>query len=47
VKQASFAYVNHARVRSWYKPVLSNESKVYWSREQREPLVELTLADIQ
>ena len=23
-----FAYVNHARIRSWNQPVLSNESKV-------------------
>jgi len=24
VKQAIFAYVNHARIRSWNQPVLSN-----------------------
>ena len=24
VKQAFFAYVNHARIRSWNQPVLSN-----------------------
>jgi len=28
VKQAIFAYVNHARIRSWNQPVLSNEDKV-------------------
>jgi len=24
-KQAIFAYVNHARIRTWNQPVLSNE----------------------
>jgi len=28
VKQAMFAYVNHARIRSCNQPVLSNEGKV-------------------
>ena len=28
-----FAYVNHARIRSWNQPVLSNESKVSCSRK--------------
>jgi len=35
VKQALFAYVNHARICSWYQPVLSNENKVSCSRKQR------------
>jgi len=29
------AYVNHARIRSWNQPVLSNEGKVSCSRKQR------------
>jgi len=28
VKQSMFVYVNHARIRSWNQPVLSNEGKV-------------------
>jgi len=39
VKQAIFAYVNHARIRSWNQPVLSNEGKVCCSRKQREPVM--------
>jgi len=27
VKQGTFAYVNHARIRSWNQPVLSNKGK--------------------
>jgi len=42
VKQAIFAYVNHARIRSWNQPVLSNEGKVSCSRKQREPLIWLS-----
>ena len=38
VKQAMFAYVIHARIRSLNQPVLSNEGKVYCSRKQRGPL---------
>ena len=38
-----FAYVNHARIRSWNQPVLSNESKVSCSRKQRGPLMGLEL----
>jgi len=41
VKQALFAYVNHARICSWYQPVLSNENKVSCSRKQRGPLMGL------
>ena len=37
------AYVNHARIRSWNQPVLSNESKVSCSRKQRGPLMGLEL----
>ena len=37
VKQAMFAYVSHARIRSWNQPVLSNEDKVSFSRKHREP----------
>ena len=40
----SFAHVNHARIRSWNQPVLSNESKTSCSRKQRGPLMELELA---
>jgi len=43
VKQAIFAYVNHARIRSWNQPVLNNVSKVSCSRKQWEPLTELKL----
>ena len=38
-----FAYVNHARIRSWNQPVLSNESNVSCSRKQRGPLMGLEL----
>ena len=38
-----YASVNHARIRSWNQPVLSNESKVSCSRKQREPLMGLKL----
>ena len=42
VKQAIFADVNHAWIRSsWDQPVLSNEGKVYCSRKQRGPLMGL------
>ena len=34
-----FAHVNHARIRSWNQPVLSNESKGSCSRKQRGPLM--------
>ena len=34
-----FAYVNHARIRTWNQPVLSNESNVSCSRKQRGPLM--------
>ena len=37
------AYVNHARIRSWNEPVLSNEGKVPCSRKQRGPLLGLEL----
>ena len=30
---------NHARIRSWNKPVLSNKGKVSCSRKQRGPLM--------
>ena len=30
-----FSYVNHARIRPWNQPVLSNQSKVSCSRKQR------------
>ena len=40
MKQAFFAYVNHARIRSWNQPVLS---KVSCSRKQRGPLMGLEL----
>ena len=43
MKQALFAYVNHARIRSWNQPVLSNESKVSCSRNKRGPLMGLEL----
>ena len=32
---------NHARIRSWNQPVLSNKGKVYCSRKQRGPLMGL------
>ena len=34
MKQAMFAYVNQARIRSWNQPVLSNESQVSLTRLQ-------------
>ena len=37
------AYVNHAQIRSWNQPVLSNEGKVSCSRKQRGPLIGLEL----
>ena len=37
------AYVNHARIRSWNEPVLSNEGKVSCSRKQQKPLMGLEL----
>ena len=43
VKQAFFAYVNQAWIRSWNQPVLSNEGKVSCSRKQRKPLTGLEL----
>ena len=43
VKQATFAYVNHAQIHAWNQPVLSNEGKVSCSRKQREPLMGLQL----
>jgi len=43
VKQAMLAYVNHARICSWYQPVLSNEGKVSCSRKQQMPLKILQL----
>jgi len=36
VKQAMFAYVNHARIYSLNQPVLTNEDKQVWSRNQWE-----------
>jgi len=42
VKQAMFAYVNHAQIRSWNQPVLSNEGKVSCPRKQRGPLLGLS-----
>ena len=42
-KTSIFAYVNHARFRSWNQPVQSNEGKVSCSRKQREPLMGLKL----
>ena len=38
-----FAYVNHAQIRSWNQPVLSNESKVSCSMKQRGPLMGIEL----
>ena len=43
MKQTLFAYVNHARIRSWNQPILSNEGNVSCSRKQREPLMGLEL----
>ena len=43
VKQAIFAYVNHAPMRSWNQPVLRNDGKVSCSRKQRVPLMGLEL----
>ena len=37
VKQENLAYVNHARIRSWNQPVLSNTGTC--SRKQHEPLM--------
>ena len=37
------AYVNHAQIRSWNQPVLSNEGKVSCSGKQRGPLLGLEL----
>ena len=45
VKQAFFAYVNHARTRSCNQPVLSNDVKVSLSRKQRELLMGLKLTN--
>jgi len=33
VKQALFAFVNHARIRSWNQLVLSNEGKSFLLKE--------------
>ena len=44
VKQALFAFVNHARIRSWNQLVLSNEGKVSCLRKQQEPLIGLELS---
>ena len=38
-----FAYVNHAQIRSWNQPVLSNWSNVSCSRKQQGPLMGLEL----
>jgi len=43
VKQAIFAYVNHARIHSWNQTVLNNECKVSCSRKQQELLMGLKL----
>ena len=43
VKQAIFAYVNYARIRSWDQAVWSNEGKVSCSRKQREAFMRLEL----
>ena len=47
MKQAMFASVNHDRIRSWNKPVLSNEGKVSCSRKQRKPLLGLELTTVR
>ena len=36
VKQARFACINHAPIRSWNQPVLRNEGNVSYSRKQLE-----------
>ena len=46
VKQAFFAYVAHARIRSWNQPVLSNVGNVSCSRKQSDPLMGLELTTI-
>ena len=43
MKHATFAYVNHARIRSWNQPVPSNEGQVSCSSKQQEPLMGLEL----
>ena len=43
VKQAFFAYVNNAWIRSWNQPVLNNEGNVTCSRKQRVPLMGIGL----
>jgi len=43
VKQAMFAYVNHARIHSWNQPILSNEDNISCSRKQQQPLIGLEL----
>jgi len=43
VKQANFTFVNHARIRSWNQPVLSNKDKVNCSWKQWEHLIGLEL----
>ena len=45
--QASFAYFNHARIRSWNQPVLSNEGTVSCSQKHREPLMGLELTTVR
>ena len=41
VKQAIFAYVNHAQMGSWNQLVLGNEGKVSCSRKQQQLLMGL------
>jgi len=36
VKQAMFAYVNHARIRSWNQPKVCKEGKVSCLMKQRD-----------
>ena len=43
VKQAIFAYVNYARIRSWDQAVWSNEGKVSCSWKLREAFMRLEL----
>ena len=43
MKQAMFAYVNHAQILSWNQPILSNEGKVSCSRKQGWLLLGLEL----
>ena len=38
-----FTCINHAQIRSWNQPVLSNEGKYSCSMKQREPLLGLKL----